>query len=117
MGSYRIRGRMIKCPECSCPRIYYDYTCHTYASTRADGSTMFMACLPCDSAIEYVCNDCTWRWNAHLNPRNPRSVENDKKKPDWYVEPEYAEKSYFLRPMPGIVSIYDIPDEWEQYEN
>ena len=104
----------IKCPECDCPRIFWDYTCHTYGSTREDGSVMFYACMPCDSAIEYACNDCQWRWNAHLNPRNPRSEENDKKKPDWYVEP--VQDSMFLKPMPEVVSIYDLPDEWEQYE-
>ena len=97
----------ILCPECGSDRIYYDYTCHTYpGGTREDGTRIYMACLPCDSAIEYCCYDCTWSWNAHLNRGNPRTEKNDAKKPSWYVQPVEKENSWFLAVMPGIVSIY-----------
>lgn len=70
-----------------------------------------MSCLPCDSAIGYYCNDCSWDWNAHLNPKNPRSEENDSNRPDWYVEPEQGE--WMFRPMEGIIDLYDIPEDWD----
>lgn len=100
----------IACPECNSEHIYWDYACHTWPKTQ-DGRTIFMSCLPCDSAIEYRCYDCTWAWNAHLNPKNPRSEENDFNKPDWYVEPEQG--GWMLLPMEGIIDLYDMPEDWD----
>lgn len=46
-----------------------------------------MACIGCDSAVEYFCTaaDCRWSYIDGLNPRNPRSVENARKRPTWLV--------------------------------
>jgi len=67
------------CPLCG-GSVSYDYTCHTYES-----GGRWMACLPCDSAIWYSCDedDCKWDYTAGLNPRNPRSADNEARRPRW----------------------------------
>ena len=72
------------CPSCG-GSVYYDLTCHTYES-----NGRFMHCLPCDSAYEYGCDGhgddgdgCGWSYIHGLNSRNPRSVENETKRPTW----------------------------------
>jgi hypothetical protein len=78
-----------RCPECG-GRVSYDLTCHTYGQ-----GDKFYACMPCDSAIEYLCVEwlrdenpgtCTWRYTHGLNPANPRSAANEGKRPSWLPE-------------------------------
>lgn len=88
-----------KCPECN-GEVEYDLACHTYLSTW-QGKETWMACMPCDSATEYICSahnedrcdsdcyeyeyhdGCGWRWTKNLNKSNPRSVDNETKNPHW----------------------------------
>jgi hypothetical protein len=50
--------------------------------------------MPCDSAVEYFCasqyddepGECEWRYTHGLNPRNPRSADNEKRRPPWIPE-------------------------------
>ena len=80
------------CPGCGSP-VVYDLTCHTYPRTLADGREQFMACMPCDSAVEYMCDGpgsegypdegCGWSYEHGLNPRNPRAAANEEKRPPW----------------------------------
>lgn len=70
------------CPECG-SETTLDLTCHTWPQT-TNGKTTWMACYPaCDSAVEYYCSSCNWRWIDGLNPNNPRAVANEEKKPPW----------------------------------
>ena len=83
------------CPECG-GRVEYDLTCHTYGQ-----GDRFYACMPCDSAVEYICasqyddyscqydtgpGECTWRYTHGLNSKNPRAAENEKRRPPWIAE-------------------------------
>ena len=83
------------CPECG-GRVEYDLTCHTYGQ-----GDRFYACMPCDSAVEYICasqyddyscqydtgpGECTWRYTHGLNSKNPRAAENEKRRPPWIPE-------------------------------
>lgn len=83
----------IKCPECGSAEVYYDLTCHTWPQTGPNGKITWMHCLPCDSAVEYMCleNNCAWRYVHGLNPDNPRSKENEEKRPSWMIDLEYSE--------------------------
>lgn len=89
------------CPECGGP-VAYDLTCHTYGQ---DGK--FYACMPCDSAIEYICvnqyddiGDCDWRYTHGLNPANPRAAKNEESRPPWLPESQSAEGGEWV--MPGV---------------
>ena len=80
---------MTPCPACG-GQVVADLTCHTYGQTRDDGTVQFMACLPCDSAIRYWCypdddeaEGCGWDYVDGLNPSNPRSSDNEAKRPAW----------------------------------
>lgn len=82
----------------SCPRcggsVLYDLACHTYGQ-----GGKFYACMPCDSAIEYICagqfddepTDCRWRYTHGLNPDNPRAAANEENRPPWLPGP-YEDK-------------------------
>jgi len=73
------------CPECG-REVVYSLTCHTYGQ---DGK--FYACMPCDSAVDYVCagqfddkpTGCEWEYTHGLNPRNPRAARNEERRPSW----------------------------------
>ena len=75
------------CPECGAA-VYYDLTCHTWPSTKADGGVTWMSCMPCDSATYYGCvgEGCRWSYTHRLNPQNPRAVANEAKRPPWLDE-------------------------------
>jgi hypothetical protein len=47
-----------------------------------------MSCLPCDSAVEYVCptDDCDWCYTHGLNKRNPRWEREQTFRPQWLPE-------------------------------
>ena len=83
-GSDEGGGVMARCPECGA-RVVYDLTCHTYGQ-----GDRFYACMPCDSAVEYICardldddGECGWRYTHGLNPRNPRAAANEEARPPW----------------------------------
>ena len=70
------------CPICGGEVRYYP-TCHTYG---IDGR--WMACISCDSAIEYMCINednllSHWSYIDGLNPRNPRAEVNAANRPKW----------------------------------
>ena len=68
-----------ECPECWAT-VHYDFDCHTYQQ-----GERWVACLPCDSAIGYYCSreDCEWHYTHGLNPGNPRSANNEQRRPAW----------------------------------
>jgi hypothetical protein len=77
------------CPECGA-EVVYDLTCHTYSVKRDNGTEAWVACMPCDSAVGYICvreldddGECGWRYTHGLNPRNPRAAENEQRRPSW----------------------------------
>ena len=74
------------CPECG-GKVWWDFTCHTWPQTTADGKEQWMACLGCDSAIEYLCDNCFWCYTDGLNPRSPRTEANEQKRPAWLITP------------------------------
>lgn len=87
------------CPECR-GKVEWDFDCHTYPQER-DGRVTWMACMPCDSAVRYVCmahnekrcdrgcyeygyhDGCGWSWTKGLNQSNPGSADNELKNPHW----------------------------------
>jgi hypothetical protein len=82
------------CPECAGP-VRWNFTCHTYG-WQEDG-TGGMACMSCDSAIEFCCaqpdqdgdlleDGCGWMYTWGLNRRNPSAVRNEEHRPPW-IEP------------------------------
>jgi len=80
------------CPQCGAP-VVYNLTCHTYGGTDADGRERWWACMPCDSAVEYICvreldddGECGWRYTHGLNPKNPRAAANERRRPAWIPE-------------------------------
>jgi hypothetical protein len=77
----------VECPKCKSLDIVWDYVCHTYGPP-------WMACMDCDSAVDYYCreNTCDWRYTDGLNSRNPRAEENAKKRPAW-LDDEQAVQS------------------------
>lgn len=95
---------MLECPKCGSGRIYWEYACHTY---QVDGR--WMGCMPCDSAIRYVCFDCKWSYTWGLNPDNPRAVENEKQKPSWELGTVDGD---FMLPAEGTVHVGSFPDDW-----
>jgi hypothetical protein len=98
------------CPQCAY-RVAYNLTCHTWPARRDDGSLAWRACMPCDSAIEYLClrdlddaGECGWRYTHGLNPRNPRNPrtqENEKNRPPWI--PEGQHPGWGMQPVPGVM--------------
>ena len=81
------------CPRCGSP-VVYDLACHTWPRRRDDGTEQWMACLPCDSAVRYMCDGpdtgegypdegCGWEYTHGLNSRNPRSAANEEGRPPW----------------------------------
>jgi hypothetical protein len=91
------------CPRCG-GKVYRDFACHTYPSRTADGTPVWMSCLPCDSAVLYACekprNECGWSYTNGLNPRNPRAAENEANRPDWMPAPD---DDPWLKPLPTLV--------------
>jgi len=53
-------------------------SCHTYK--RFD---TWMSCVLCDSAVLWSCESCDWSYTEGLNKNNPRSEDNEKKRPPW----------------------------------
>jgi hypothetical protein len=85
------------CPGCGSP-VVYDLACHTWPQRRDDGTERWMACLPCDSAVRYMCDGpdtgegypdegCGWSYVHGLNPRNPRATANEESRPSWLPGP------------------------------
>lgn len=76
------------CPACG-GKVRYDLGCHTWGG-KPDG-TGWMACLPCGSAFVFDCvgedtedgEGCGWTYTWGLNPRNPKSVGNEERRPLW----------------------------------
>jgi hypothetical protein len=95
------------CPECG-REVVYDLTCHTYGQ---DGK--FYACMPCDSAVEYICTGqledeptgCEWRYTHGLNPKNPRAARNEENRPPWLPDGQSAEGGNWV--MPGVKAIWE----------
>lgn len=87
------------CPECG-SRVRWMDTCHTWPGP--EGS--WMSCMGCGSASHYYCDsdDCDWTYDHGLNPRNPRSEENEAKKPAWLDGWGDTEFSY-----PGTISYWN----------
>jgi hypothetical protein len=92
------------CPECG-REVVYDLTCHTYGQ-----GDKWYACLPCDSAVEYICagqlddepTDCRWRYTHGLNPVNPRAIANEESRPPWL--PGERSGDWI---MPGVKAIWE----------
>lgn len=101
----------VACPECG-GKVAYDLTCHTYPTRRDDGTEAWMACLPCDSAIEYVCtgqyNDenpgtCRWEYTHGLNPGNPRAAQNEAQRPAWLGDHQLVQGPLgMVTALPGV---------------
>lgn len=106
------------CPECD-GEVRWTHACHTYGF-KADG-TGGLACMNCDSAIEYVCadqyadyprGDCAWTYIHGLNPRNPRSSANESRRPEWlaghqlYSPPPLS----MAQPLPGVKELWGEDD-------
>lgn len=68
----------VKCPQCNSEEIYRYFTCHTYLI-----DNKWYSCLPCDSAIEFFCDDCDWSFTWGLNENNPRFEREKSYKPNW----------------------------------
>lgn len=94
------------CPDCGGP-VYYDLDCHTWSNSQGK----WVACLPCDSAIRYECQhgDCEWGYVDGLNPRNPRSADNARRRPDWLTDWELFDDSPLdmARAYPGVLFVMD----------
>jgi hypothetical protein len=98
------------CPECGHDKLHVSYTCHTWPSGEySDGTTRWMACQGCDSALRYWCwcshddevpnpddpsglliyrepeCECQWDYEHGLNPDNPRAARNEEYRPPWLV--------------------------------
>lgn len=78
-----------RCPECGGP-VEHTGTCHTYG-WKEDGSGG-LACIGCWSAIRLYCvydygpdedRGCGWEYTWGLNPKNPRSKDNNLCRPSW----------------------------------
>lgn len=87
------------CPKCGA-EVIYDLTCHTYGH-----GGRFYACMPCDSAIEYICvrelddaGECGWRYTHGLNPANPRAAENERHRPPWIPEGQGCDGTQWVAP-------------------
>ncbi len=97
-----------RCPECAGP-VYWDLTCHTWPQ-----GDRFMSCLPCDSAVYYGCDsdNCRWGYTHGLNTDNPRSDENEARRPPWIAEAklEYSRMG-IPRTVQGVVSLWEMEDE------
>lgn len=78
------------CPQCGGP-VVGSLGCHTWPQRSADGKEVWMSCISCSSAIDWGCdaetegmlNGCGWNYTEGLSRGNPRSAENDARKPDW----------------------------------
>jgi hypothetical protein len=94
------------CPECG-REVVYNLTCHTYGH-----GDRFYACMPCDSAVEYICagqlddkpTGCDWRYTHGLNPRNPRAEANEHHRPPWLPADRAPEGGDWV--MPGVKAIW-----------
>lgn len=94
------------CPQCGSD-VTYDLACHTWPQTQSDGSVRFMSCLPCDTAYLYECTNevCDWRYTHGLNPKNPRSIAEQTKRPQWLY---WFEDD---RPYPGVRYFWEDDDD------
>lgn len=95
------------CPECGCTTIVFDLTCHTWQGH----GDVWMACQRCDSALEYSCNECDWRFVHGLNSGNPRSAKNEAARPPWLTTPAPLCTSKFALniPYPGTKWWEEVP--------
>lgn len=79
------------CPRCG-GKVHRQFACHTYPRRDDNGKESWMACLPCDSAVLYACDqppkECGWSYTNGLNPRNPRAAANEANRPDWMPTPD-----------------------------
>lgn len=71
------------CPGCGGPVATLG-DCQTWPSTQPDGTTRWMACMGCYSALNIYCeaND----GDGGHNPRNPRYADHEKDRPEWLKE-------------------------------
>jgi hypothetical protein len=90
--------------------VAYDLTCHTYSLQREDGTESWRACMPCDSAIEYMCTAwmdddepgvCDWIYVHGLNPRNPRWAHNEARRPAWIPPGRDCVQTVYAKSPPG----------------
>lgn len=112
------------CPRCG-SEVVYNLTCHTYGSDEGG----WFACMPCDSAIEYVCvrqydDDppepvCDWRYTHGLNPRNPRAAANEACRPSWIPQGLSVVQPVQEKPLPlSIVSaVSGVRAIWDHRES
>lgn len=84
------------CPECG-GKVIWSSSCHTWPS-----GERWMACMGCDSAIAYICTQCTWIFTHGLNPMNPSTEENEKKRPSWIEGPLQCTSDGFSVVVEGI---------------
>lgn len=96
---------MITCPSCKSEEIYWSFVCATYPS--GYDPNVFLSCLPCDSAIEYFCESCGWRYTDGLSSDNPRSAENEKVRPKWLEGHSLFSALNNATAVPGVKSIWD----------
>ena len=66
-----------------------------------------MSCHPCDSAVTYICESCYWSFTHGLNKLNPRTEENEEKRPDWIVGDPVYNKVGMQDIVPDIRNIWD----------
>ena len=66
------------CPICNSEKVFAQLGCHTW---ERDG--IWMSCTGCDSAVEYVCDECSWMYVHGLNKRNPIFEKHQEQKPKW----------------------------------
>lgn len=120
------------CPDCSHDKVEWQNACHTWpGGTRTDGSTQWMSCQGCDSAIEYSCRcwlddevpnpddpdglliyrepecECRWSYIHGFNKNNPRAERQELSRPPWLVgDLEFGE---YGSPIPhlGVKSVWD----------
>jgi hypothetical protein len=58
-------------------------------------------------------DDCNWEFTHGLNPKNPRAVANEKKRPEWLpddgVTGRYGEGEYTM--VSGTIDFWDWDDD------
>jgi hypothetical protein len=99
---------MDSCPQCGTLEVIGYDSCHTWF----DG-TRWMSCQGCFSAMHIFCgnDDCDWSYDWGLNPRNPRSEENEKDRPDWldYDYEDSLPKGWVWPSRGGVASHLNSP--------
>jgi hypothetical protein len=93
-----------KCPSCG-SKVYWLFACHTYLGS----GDVWMACMNCDSATEYCCDEgCGWYYIEGYNSKNPRFAENEARKPTWSTE---LDNTWGAPLNKSIRNMYDDSDD------